>query len=103
VEKSAMMANSAPNQIKKKQRREQKMTTQLLGYLADPTQQTGMETVRTDKTDTYYFVRQKLMGFAMLITGIVAPIVSTEGVTASLFCVPFGLALIATKGRMMTE
>ena len=79
------------------------MTTQLLGYLADPTQQTRTETKRPDRTDTYYFVRQKLLGLAMLITGIVAPIVSTEGVTASIFCIPFGLALIATKGRMMTE
>ena len=79
------------------------MTTQLLGYLADPTQQTRTETERPERTDTYYFIRQKLMGLAMLITGIVAPIVSTEGVTASLFCIPFGLALIATKGRMMTE
>lgn len=79
------------------------MTTQLLGYLADPTQQTRTETERPGRTDTYYFVRQKLMGLAMLTTGIVAPIVSSEGVTASLFCIPFGLALIVAKGRMMTE
>lgn len=79
------------------------MTTQLLGYLADPTTTARAKTERPDRTDTYYFIRQKLMGLAMLITGIVAPIVSTEGVTASIFCIPFGLALIATKGRMMTE
>lgn len=79
------------------------MRVQLLGYMADPTQQTRTETERPGRTDTYYFVRQKLMGLAMLITGIVAPIISTEGVTASLFCIPFGLALIATRGRMMTE
>lgn len=79
------------------------MRVQLLGYLADPTTTARTETERPDRTDTYYFIRQKLMGLAMLITGIVAPIVSTEGVTASIFCVPFGLALIATKGRMMTE
>ena len=78
------------------------MRVQLLGYLADPTQQARTETEIPDRTDTY-FVRQKLMGFAMLITGIAAPIVSTEGVTASIFCIPFGLALIATKSRMMTE
>lgn len=78
------------------------MTTQILGYLADPTTTVRTETERPDRTDTY-FIRQKLMGLAMLITGIVAPVVSTEGVTASLFCIPFGLALIATKGRMMTE
>lgn len=79
------------------------MRVQLLGYLADPATTVRTEIKRPDRTDTYYFIRQKLMGFAMLITGIVAPIVSTEGVTASLFCIPFGLALIATKGRMMTE
>lgn len=79
------------------------MTIQLLGYLADPTTTVRTETERPERIDTYYFIRQKLMGFAMLITGIVAPIVSAEGVTASLFCIPFGLALIATKGRMMTE
>ena len=79
------------------------MTTQLLGYLADPTTTARTETERTDRTDSTYFIRQKLLGFAMLITGIVAPIISTEGVTASIFCIPFGLALIATKGRMMTE
>lgn len=78
------------------------MTTQLLGYLADPTTTVRAKTERPDRTDTY-FIRQKLMGLAMLITGIVAPIVSTEGVTASIFCIPFGLALIATKSRMMTE
>ena len=79
------------------------MTTQLLGYLADPTTTVRTEPVRTDRADSMYYIRQKLMGFAMFITGIVAPIVSTEGATASLFCLPFGLALIATKGRMMTE
>lgn len=79
------------------------MTTQILGYLADPTTTVRTETERPDRADSMYYIRQKLMGFAMLITGIVAPIVSTEGVTASIFCVPFGLALIATKGRMMTE
>lgn len=79
------------------------MTTQLLGYLADPTGTARTETARPDRTDNTYYIRQKLMGFAMLITGIVAPIIATEGATASIFCVPFGLALIATKGRMMTE
>lgn len=79
------------------------MTTQILGYLADPTQQTRTETVRTDKTESMYYIRQKLMGLTMLITGIVAPIVASEGATASIFCIPFGLALIATKGRMLTE
>ena len=78
------------------------MRVQLLGYLADPTTTARTETERPDRTDTY-FIRQKLMGFAMLITGIVAPIVSTEGVAASIFCIPFGLVLTATKGRMMTE
>lgn len=78
------------------------MRVQLLGYLADPTTTVRTEIKRPERTDTY-FIRQKLMGFAMLITGIVAPIVASEGVTASLFCIPFGLALIATKGRMMTE
>lgn len=79
------------------------MRVQLLGYLADPTTTVRTETERPGRTDTYYFIRQKFMGLAMLITGIVAPVVSTEGVTASIFCIPFGLALIATKGRMMTE
>ena len=79
------------------------MTTQLLGYLADPTTTVRAKTKRPDRTDTYYFIRQKLMGLAMLITGIVAPMMTTEGVTASLFCIPFGLALIATKGHIMTE
>lgn len=79
------------------------MTTQLLGYLADPTTTARTETARPGRTDGMYYIRQKLLGFAMLVTGIVAPIVSTEGVTASLFCIPFGLALIATKDRMMTE
>lgn len=78
------------------------MTTQLLGYLADPTE-TTKTTVKRDRVDNTYYIRQKLLGFAMLILGIVAPIMSAEGVTASLFCIPFGLALIATRGRMMTE
>ena len=78
------------------------MTTQLLGYLADPTE-TTKTTAKRDRVDNTYYIRQKLLGFAMLILGIVAPIMSAEGVTASLFCIPFGLALIATRGRMMTE
>ena len=78
------------------------MTTQILGYLADPTE-TTKTTVKRDRVDNTYYIRQKLLGFAMLILGIVAPIMSAEGVTASLFCIPFGLALIATRGRMMTE
>lgn len=76
------------------------MRVQLLGYLADPTTTARTE---TERPDSMYYIRQKLMGLAMLITGIAAPIVSTEGVTASIFCIPFGLTLIATRGRMMTE
>ncbi len=79
------------------------MKTELLGYLADPTQQ-AIETVQTvNSTDNTYYTRQKLMGFAMLLTGIVAPMVSAEGITASLFCIPFGLAMAFGKGRMINE
>lgn len=80
------------------------MTTTVLGYMADPTAEARAEQRRREnKEKAAYFLRQRVLGVFMLLTGIAAPFVTSEGITASLFCIPYGLAMIVSKERMVTE
>lgn len=80
------------------------MTTTVLGYIADPTAEAKAEQRRRERKEkAVYFLKQKVLGVLMLIIGIAAPCISMEGITASLFCIPYGLAMLISKERMMTD
>lgn len=80
------------------------MTTQIIGFMADPTAESRAEQRRRERKEkAVYFLRQRVLGMLMLIIGIAAPCISMEGITASLFCIPYGLAMLISKERMMTD
>ncbi|MSA02194.1 hypothetical protein GKG47_09095 [Lactonifactor sp. BIOML-A3] len=53
------------------------------------------------KAKRNYFIKQKLSGVAMLLIGIVTPIL-LQDITLSLFAIPFGIFLMVTKQKVMT-
>lgn len=79
------------------------MTTQLLGFMADPTQKTeNSESERTKRESYIYFIKQKLIGLIAVVIGILALKID-EGITASIFLIPYGFAAMISKSRMITE
>lgn len=80
------------------------MTTELIGYIDDPTAVDRMRQRKKMHRDTVmYFLKQKLLGFCMILLGITAPILSTEGGVISLLLIPYGLAMIISKSKMVTD
>ena len=49
------------------------------------------------KAKTMYFLKQKMMGVAMIIISILIPIINDGDATASLITLPLGLFLLFTK------
>ena len=67
------------------------MTTEILGYMADPEEEARAEKERAEyMKKVSYFTRQRALGIIALITGIIAAFISTEGIVASIFLMPFG-------------
>lgn len=64
------------------------MRIEVLGYMDDPYRAAREEQQTRHKR---IMIKQRIKGFAMLLIGIVAPIIHTEGITASFFFLPFGL------------
>ena len=80
------------------------MTTEILGYMADPTEEERAEKERAEyMKKVSYFTRQRTLGIIALITGIIAAFISTEGIVASIFLVPFGGIMVLSHKEMMTE
>ena len=80
------------------------MTTEILGYMADPTEEERAEKERAEyMKKVSYFTRQRALGIIALITGIIAAFISTEGIVASIFLVPFGGIMVLSNKEMMTE
>jgi hypothetical protein len=53
-----------------------------------------------EKKEAVYYLKQKLSGLIVLSIGIITPIL-TKDLTPSLFCLPLGVGLIATKEKVM--
>lgn len=67
------------------------MRIEVLGYMDDPYRAAREEQQTRHKR---IMIKQRMKGFAMLLIGIAAPIIHTEGITASLFAIPLGLLYI---------
>ena len=80
------------------------MTTEILGYMADPEEEARAEKKRAEyMKKVSYFTRQRTLGIIALITGIIAAFISTEGIVASIFLIPFGGIMVLSNKEMMTE
>ena len=80
------------------------MTTEILGYMADPTEDERIKRKKEEQTKkAIYFARQRLCGIIAIMVGIIAPIISTEGIAASIFLIPFGGIMVLSNKEMMTE
>ena len=80
------------------------MTTEILGYMADPTEEARAEKERAEYMKKVpYFTRQRALDIIALITGIIAAFISTEGIVASIFLIPFGGIMVLSNKEMMTE
>ena len=80
------------------------MTTEILGYMADPEEAARTEKERVEyMKKVSYFTRQRALGIIALITGIIAAFISTEGIVASIFLLPFGGIMVLSNKEMMTE
>lgn len=53
------------------------------------------------KPPTIYFIKQKLCGLAMIVIGIICPILLDGDATFSLIAIPIGIGLLVTKQRLM--
>ena len=80
------------------------MTTEILGYMADPEEEARAEKKRAEyMKKVSYFTRQRTLGIIVVITGIIAAFISTEGIVASIFLIPFGGIMVLSNKEMMTE
>lgn len=80
------------------------MTTEILGYMADPTEEERIKRKREEQTKkTIYFAHQRLCGVIAIMVGIIAPIISTEGIAASMLLIPYGAIMVVNKEKMITE
>lgn len=80
------------------------MTTEILGYMADPmAEEKAKQEHMKHMQKTMYFIRQKSMGIIAIIVGIIAIIISTEGIAASMLLIPYGIAMTVSKDKMITE
>ena len=80
------------------------MTTEILGYMADPTEEARLEKERAEyMKKVSYFTRQRTLGIIALITGIIAPIISAEGIAASMLLIPYGIIMVLNNNKMITE
>lgn len=80
------------------------MTTQILGYIADPMAEEKARQERIKRMEkTVYFLRQRVLGIIALIVGIIALFITSEGIIASMLLIPYGIAMLISKEKMITE
>ena len=53
------------------------------------------------KAKTIYFLKQKMMGIALIIISILIPIVNNGDATASLLFLPLGIYVLFTKEKVI--
>ena len=56
---------------------------------------------RKRKSETIYYIKQKLSGLTMAAVGIIIPILLDGDATFSLFALPVGIWLLFTKEKVM--
>ena len=80
------------------------MTTEIIGYMADPMAEEKAEKKRVERVKKeLYFTRQRTIGLIALIVGIIAPVISTEGIIASILLIPYGTLMVLNNNKMITE
>lgn len=52
-------------------------------------------------TEHLYYIKQRLSGLAMVIMGLIVPLLDGDA-TVSLFALPLGIFLLVTKEKVMT-
>lgn len=78
------------------------MTTQILGYIANP-EEMGKQNRIKRMEKAVYFLRQRILGIIALLVGIVALFITSEGIIASILLVPSGITLLISKEQMITD
>ena len=53
------------------------------------------------KAKTIYFLKQKMMGIALIIISILIPIINNGDATASLLFLPLGIYMLFTKEKVV--
>ena len=80
------------------------MVTEIIGYMADPMAEERIKRKKEEQTKkAIYFARQRLCGIIAIMVGIIAPIISTEGIAASMLLIPYGAIMVVSKEKMITE
>lgn len=80
------------------------MVTEIIGYMADPEEAARTERERVERVKKeLYFTRQRAIGLIALIVGIIAPVISTEGIIASMLLIPYGALMVLNNNKMITE
>lgn len=80
------------------------MKVELIGFLADPCEEVRKRKRHERKIQKFkYFIRQKLTGVCMVCVGLAAMKATSEGITATMLLVPFGVAMIFSSEKMLTE
>lgn len=54
------------------------------------------------RTEQLYYIKQRLAGLVMVISGIALPFLFEGDITFSLFALPLGIFLLLTKEKVMT-
>ena len=80
------------------------MKTEFIGFLADPTEEARIaEDQEKKRRERRYLFKQRALGVLMVVTGIVAPRITSEGIFAALFFIPVGITLIFSKSKIITD
>lgn len=80
------------------------MVTEIIGYMADPMEEERIKRKREEQIKrAMYFTRQRLCGIIAIIVGIIAPVISTEGIIASMLLIPYGALMVLNNNKMITE
>ena len=80
------------------------MTTEIIGYMADPMAEEKAEKKRVERVKKeLYFTRQRTIGLIALIVGIIAPVLTPDGITASFLLIPYGIIMVLNNNKMITE
>ncbi len=53
------------------------------------------------RAERVYYIKQRLLGLAMALIGVIIPFINDGDATASLAIVPLGLWLVGTKGKIL--
>lgn len=53
------------------------------------------------RTEQLYYIKQRLAGLTMVVSGIVIPFIFEGDITFSLFTLPLGIFLVLTREKVM--